>query len=138
MHALHEKIREADLLPGSLDIFLHFSPVLSEGECPVKRRLFARADRRVVGRAEKVGNGVALRLGVRHHFVLHALVSVVAPRLQNATTHQKLRGSHRTLGVKQCIICICMNDADDPTNYCYIVGKLGLYNLSFWIMAITL
>ena len=88
-HALHEKIREADLLPGSLDIFLHLSPVLSEGECPVKRRLFARADRRVVGRAEKVGNGVALRLGVRHHFVLHALVSVVAPRLQNATTHTK-------------------------------------------------
>lgn len=108
MH-LHEKIREADLLPGSLDIFLHLSSVLSEGECPVERRLLARADRRVVGRAEEVGNGVALRLGVGHHFVLHALVSVVAPRLQqNAATQHKHSEEAtvyiyvRTLG-SQCI-----------------------------------
>jgi hypothetical protein len=87
---LHEKIREADLLPGPLDVLLHPSPVLPEGERPVERRLLARADRRLVGRAEKVGDGVALRPGVRHHLVLHALVSVVAPRLQE--THPKLRG----------------------------------------------
>jgi hypothetical protein len=78
---LLEEVREPNLSAGPLDVLLHLPPVLPEGEGPVGRRLAARADGRVVGRAEEVGGGEALRLGVGHHLVLHALVPVVAPRL---------------------------------------------------------
>ncbi|KAB8104029.1 hypothetical protein EE612_036663 [Oryza sativa] len=39
-------------------------------------------DERVVGGAEEEGHGEALQRGVGHHPVLHALVHIVAPRLQ--------------------------------------------------------
>jgi hypothetical protein len=76
---------EPNLVPVSFDILLNLSRVLSERERHVRRGLPASADRRVVGRAEEVGDGVPLRRRVGHHPVLHALVSVVAPCLQFKT-----------------------------------------------------
>lgn len=92
---LDKKIREPDLLSGSLDVFLHLVPVLPERECPVRRRLLARPDGRVVGRAKEVGNGVALRPRVGYHFVLHALVSVIAPCLQIKISNKKAEKTKR-------------------------------------------
>jgi hypothetical protein len=92
---LREKITESGLLPGPLDVLLHSSPVLSERERHVRRGLPAGADRRVVGRAEEVGDGVPLRRRVRHHSVLHALVSVIAPCLQTHDDAQQLEDIRR-------------------------------------------
>lgn len=78
---MFEKVGEPNLFAGPLDVLLHPPPVLAEGEGPVGRRLGARADGRVVRRAQEIGYGEALRHGVGHHLVLHALVPVVAPRL---------------------------------------------------------
>jgi hypothetical protein len=52
-----EKAGEPDLFAGPLGVLLHPPPVLAEGEGPVGRRLGARADGRVVRRAQEVGDG---------------------------------------------------------------------------------
>jgi hypothetical protein len=96
-----EKITEPNLVPISFDILLNLSRVLSERERHVRRGLpAASADRRVVGRAEEVGDGVPLRRRVRHHPVLHALVSVVAPCLQIQNTKED---------ISECRMTKCMH-----------------------------
>ena len=111
---MFEKVGEPDLPPGPLHVVLHPPPVVPECEIPVRRRLAAGSDGGVVGRAEEVGDGEALRLGVGHHFVLHAPVSVVAPRLNQNTISDDVSDADectvRSIGYTPLANCLVKTD----------------------------